>query len=51
MVDLGTVDKPILMKATTEPTKPNSGYIKLWLDSKTNRLHVKHSDGRIVIIE
>lgn len=50
MVELA-VDQPIVIKATSEPPKPGSGYMKLWLDIKTKKLHIKHSDGRVVIIE
>lgn len=34
-----------------EPATPAAGYARLWLDSTTNKIHVKHSDGRVVILE
>ena len=44
-------DHFIDFKAVTEPSTPASGYIRYWLDSTTGKFSVKHSDGRVVILE
>ena len=41
----------ITIKSVTEPTKPSSGYIKLYMDSKDGRIKIKKSNGDVIIIE
>jgi len=39
------------LKEVAEPATPASGYVHIWPDSTTHKLSVKHSDGRVVILE
>jgi len=41
----------IELEATSEPSTPGSGHKIIYLDTSDGYLKVKHSDGRVEIIE
>ncbi len=40
-----------LFKEIAEPSSPASGFISMYIDSTNHKVSVKHSDGRVVILE